>query len=122
MKSPRFQFRLRSLMIVVTLNCIGCGWLLSQATIVWERKAMLKIAPVSWVDDDDTAGLTWLRHVMGDRGIGTIVLDKPTTDEQLNHYRAVFPEASIYRTANPAAQVLTRKQVRPRFMLHDWSG
>jgi hypothetical protein len=32
-----FQFRLRTLMIVVTLFCIAGGWLGNQVRIVWER-------------------------------------------------------------------------------------
>src|SRR5689334_62972 len=104
----RFQFRLRTLMIAVTVFCVVCGWLLSQAAIVWQRKAMLRDAPASWVDDDERAGISWLRRAMGDQGIGTIVLDKTATDKQLDHYRDVFPEASIYRTDNPGAQMRMR--------------
>ena len=52
----RFQFRLRTLMIGVTLFCVVAGWLLSQASVVWERKALLKKAPV-WGADDRDSGL-----------------------------------------------------------------
>ncbi len=37
----RFQFRLRTLMIGVTLLAVPCGYIGWQARIVWERKAML---------------------------------------------------------------------------------
>jgi hypothetical protein len=45
-KRRRFQFRLRTLMIGVTLFCLVAGWLLNQASVVWERKSLLESAPV----------------------------------------------------------------------------
>jgi hypothetical protein len=88
------QFRLRTLLIAVAIVCVAC-----EAATVWQRTAMLKNAPAWWTDReyDNTAEVTWLRRVMGDQGIGTIVLDKTATDEQLESFRAVFPEASVYR-------------------------
>ncbi|HKD36306.1 MAG TPA: hypothetical protein VKB78_05880 [Pirellulales bacterium] len=109
------QFSLRTLLIGVTIFCIAAGWFLSQAATVWTRKAMLKDAPLSWVDDDESAGIPWLRHAMGDRGMGMIVLDKSFTDEQLDHYRSVFPEAFIYRTDIAKAQSLSAAPQRRSF-------
>ncbi len=53
-----FQFSLRTLMIGVTAFCLAAGWLLSQDGVVWERKALLKKAPV-WGADDRDSGLPW---------------------------------------------------------------
>jgi hypothetical protein len=105
----RFQFRLRTLMIGVTVFCLAAGWLLSQASIVWERKALLKRAPVWGVDDND-AGVSSVRHWFGDAGIGLIQLDASASDDELAQYRAAFPEASVFRAPvlplprNPASQ------------------
>jgi hypothetical protein len=109
-----YQFSLRTLMIGVTIFCFVAGWFLSQAAIVWTRKAMLRGAPVWSVDDDETAEIPWYRHAIGDRGIGTIVLDKTFTDEQLDRYRSVFPDASIYRIDIAKARSL-RAAVPHRF-------
>jgi hypothetical protein len=103
-KLPRrrpFQFRLRTLLIVVTLNCVIIGWLGMQATVVRERRAMLSRLPGGYSVDDDGAGISWIRHLFGDQGIGLIQLGGSPTDEQLDRYRTAFPEACIYRTRGP---------------------
>jgi hypothetical protein len=92
----RFQFRLRTLLIGVTLFCIVVGWFLPEASLVWERKAMLKNALAAYVDDNG-AGLSWVRHSLGDIGMGLIQLGPSASDEELSRYRDVFPEASIFR-------------------------
>ena len=97
-----FQFSLRTLIIVVTLNCVITGWLGMQATVVWERRVMLSRFPGGYSVDDDNAGISWIRHLFGDQGIGLIQLGGSPTDEQLHRYRTTFPEACIYRTRRPA--------------------
>jgi hypothetical protein len=92
----RFQFRLRTLLIGVTLFCVIVGWFLHHASLVWERKAMLKNALASYVDDDG-AGLSWVRHSLADMGMGLIQLGPLASDEELSRYRAIFPEASVFR-------------------------
>ena len=57
---------------------------------------MLKNVLVSYVDDD-CAGLSWVRHSLGDTGMGLIQLGASASDEELSRYRDVFPEASIFR-------------------------
>ena len=92
----RFQFRLRTLMIGVTLFCLVAGWLLNQASVVWERKSLLERAPV-WGADDKDSGVPLVRRLFGDSGIGLVQLDVSASDEELAHYRAAFPEASVFR-------------------------
>jgi hypothetical protein len=112
-----YQFSLRTLMIGVTIFCVVAGWFLSQAAIVWKLKAMLDEAPVWSVDDDESAEIPWFRHAIGDRGIGTIVLDKPFTDEQLDRYRTACPDASIYRTDIAKARALSAVSPRRSYYL-----
>jgi hypothetical protein len=97
----RFQFRLRTLMIIVTLNCVCVGWLGMQASIVWERRAMLNRLPGGYAVDDDGSGISWIRHLFGDQGIGIIQIGGSPSDEQLDCYRTAFPEACIFRTRGP---------------------
>ncbi len=92
----RFQFRLRTLLIVVTLFCVVVGWILNQASVVWERKSLLKRAPV-WGADDIGSGVPLVRRLFGDSGVGLVQLDVSASDEELAHYRAAFPEASVFR-------------------------
>jgi hypothetical protein len=97
-------------MIGVTVFCLAAGWLLSQASIVWERKALLKRAPVWGVDDND-AGVSSVRHWFGDAGIGLIQLDASASDDELAQYRAAFPEASIFRA--PVSPLPRQTSQRP---------
>jgi hypothetical protein len=102
MKVPRFQFRLRTLMIVVTLFCISAAWFTEQGRIVHERREILAHEPVSLLDrsTDSNNRLSLVRRWLGDvdcREIGA----EPVSDEELEHYRAVFPEATIKRWSDP---------------------
>jgi hypothetical protein len=107
----RFQFRLRTLMIVVTLFCLLIGWIriLNQANVVWERQSLLKRALV-WGADDTDSGVPLVRRLFGDLGVGLVQLDVSASDEELAHYRAAFPEASVFRA--PVLPRLPRSLVR----------
>src|SRR5690348_16595929 len=85
----RFQFRLRALMIVVTLFCLLVGDGASRAKIVPERQAMR-----DWIESHhgtvyDTFGnaprltVPWLRGVLGDRPVQFVLMHnaRPTHDE-----------------------------------------
>jgi hypothetical protein len=104
----RFQFRLRTLIIVVTLFCLVAGWL-PQASIVWERKSLLKKASV-WGADDTDSGVPLVRRLFGDSGVGLVQLDVSASDEELALYRAAFPEACVFRA--PVLPRLPRTLVR----------
>jgi hypothetical protein len=97
-----FQFSLRSLLIVVTLLAVACGYVGSQAEIVRERKAMLALIRS---EGGDTPGFThykrpppvpWLRRVMGDEWIDTIVLARAVDAEKLADIKQTFPDADLY--------------------------
>jgi hypothetical protein len=93
----RLKFSVRTLWIGVTLNCVVVGWFLPQASLVWERQAMLTSALGAYVDDDG-AGLSWVRHFLGDMGMGLIQLGPSASDAELSRCRALFPEASVFRS------------------------
>jgi hypothetical protein len=101
----RFQFRLRTLMIGVTLLAIPCGYLGWQAKIIRERREaaaryqtirgrestfgplhMLRIQrpPAPWP-------LRW----MGEEGYLTIIVRKGTPADEIARLKGLFPEASV---------------------------
>ena len=98
-----FQFSLRTLLIVVTLFCIAAAWFTEQARIVRERKAILDHdGLISLLDfaTGPSSRISIVRRWLGDvdcREIGA----EPVSDEELEHYRAVFPEATIKRWSDP---------------------
>ncbi len=103
-----FQFSLRSLLVGVTLFCVVVGWILNQANVVWERQSLLKRALV-WGADDTDSGVPLVRRLFGDSGVGLVQLDVSASDEELAHYRAAFPEASVFRapvTPPPPIQII----------------
>jgi hypothetical protein len=64
----RFQFRLRTLMIGVTLFCVAAGWLAVQARAVRDRKGVLYnhahfIILYSFFDEQDR-GANWPPQAM----------------------------------------------------------
>jgi hypothetical protein len=100
----RFQFRLRTLLLAVTVFCVFGGWVLSQAKIVWDRKATLKriteerhaSAMTSLPRLGEPHPIPWLRRLFGDEMITTIVIPKDTPLEERASLRAEFPEAKLY--------------------------
>jgi hypothetical protein len=92
-----FQFRLRTLMIVVTLIAAVCGYVGWQAKIVNERKQLLETGsdgPVVdfTVDKGKDAAIPTIRLWIGDHFF-TSVHVKQKAD--INRYKAAFPEADV---------------------------
>jgi hypothetical protein len=90
------------MMIGVTLFCISAAWFTEQVRFVRERKAILVHEPVSLLDrsPDSSNRLSWVRRWLGDvdcRLIGA----EPVSDEELERYRAAFPEAIVKRWSDP---------------------
>jgi hypothetical protein len=95
----RFQFRLRTLMIGVTLLAVPMGYIGWQAKIVAERKAWLRddrdvsITPASSGAND----IPWMRRWLGDfkvdeiRVRSTLFIDS----EIVKRLHEEFPEATI---------------------------
>ncbi len=105
----RFEFRLRTLLIVVTLFCVVVGGYVGwQAKIVRERKAILErvladrrffVRPARAICDDDSLNksIPRLRWIMGDTWIDSISVSPKTTDDDFEHLKMAFPEARIER-------------------------
>jgi hypothetical protein len=102
MKLPRFQFRLRTLMIVVTLVAVACGYVGWEAKLVKDRKELHKGSDVastgSYVQQKWSFSIrSWLRQRFGDKQYDSIVLKRTASDELLNTYISAFPEAKVRR-------------------------
>jgi hypothetical protein len=95
----RFQFRLRTLMIGVTLLSVVCGYVAHEAKIMLERKALLESGRLSLVGQvaEETRRIPWLRARLGDVDCWIIALDDKTSDLELERVRSSFPEADVRR-------------------------
>ena len=103
----RFQFRLRTLMIGVTLFAlIPCGYVGWQAKIVRERKAWVAQSPFLLRTDtpknvrelaqgDPARTPSRVRLWLGDESIEAIVIPNSSTPEELKLATSLFPEAVV---------------------------
>ena len=98
MKLPRFQFRLRTLMIVVTIFCVVGGYVAHETKIARDRKAMVN--RILYVEGGWTAHNTepnwsppWIRRLLGDESIDEVNLpvDSPLTASEIH---SVLPEVA----------------------------
>ena len=92
----RFQFRLRTVFVVVTLLAVWMGW---QAHIVRHRKEMLDwMIARQWavveLGPDQSPSLPWHRRLMGDRELSIVIPDHGTHENQ-QEVQAAFPKARI---------------------------
>jgi hypothetical protein len=98
----RFQFRLRTLMIGVTLFCVVGGRLGREVTIARERESMRK-----WIEQNggwcgvwlghDECEPPFLRRLFGDRQIGYVHVPQNATDDDIQRIEAVYPNANLLR-------------------------
>jgi hypothetical protein len=94
----RFQFHLRTLLIVVTLLAIPCGYVGSQAGIVRERKAMLENGHLTLSEMSPGRNiLPRIRVWLGDVDCRIMYFDPIVSDTDLERYRVAFPEAHVTR-------------------------
>jgi hypothetical protein len=100
----RLQFRLRTLMIGVTLLAVPLGYLGWQAKIARVRESLLESKRrfvqriVEFGTIDDSLGIiTSLKRWPGDRRYREILLSDETPDDSVLELRSAFPEAVIAR-------------------------
>jgi hypothetical protein len=97
----RFQFRLRTLFIGVTLLAVMCGYVGREAKIARERRAMRdeivaaggQIGPYCRVAANEPP-LPWYRHFLGDRDTGEIVLPDSMVS-RVDEIQQIFPESFV---------------------------
>jgi hypothetical protein len=99
----RFQFRLRTLMIVVTLLAVPMSYVGWQAKIVRERSAMRewvsgqdgRCMQSGYGDDSGVEVPTLIRRWLGDQKVGVVVLLKPVSDDDRERLKDTFPGVQI---------------------------
>ncbi len=96
----RLQFRLRTLMIGVTLFAlIPCGYVGWQAKIVRERRAELNRVVdgrlYGIAGSDERRAIPWIRRVLADQQVYSIMMPVGTDRAELDRLRALFPEAKV---------------------------
>ena len=100
MTLPRFQFSLRTLLIVVTLLAVPCAYVGWQAKIVRDREAALAASlPVRTATGmrEPPTDIPWMRRLLGDKQYAEFVLQDYATDESVAMLRLAFPEATVCR-------------------------
>jgi hypothetical protein len=95
-----FQFRLRTLLIVVTLLAVPCAYVGWQARIVTERRNWLanpQFGSWPWGDDPPNCSLPWIRRLLGDTECIFMIADDAVSDADLAACRSAFPELDVRR-------------------------
>jgi len=118
----RFQFRLRTLMIAVTLLAlIPCGYVGWRAKIVRERKLMLdKVVSLgggyaALVNGRSIGnGPSQIDRLLGDEPIVEISFSKSNVGDRFAGLRAAFPEASIDDLDDPIWSKYRPDDILPR--------
>ena len=92
----KLQFRLQTLLAVVTLSAVLCAYIGWQAKLVREREALsAKRDGVFMVIGADDSEVPLVRRMLGDHEYMSILFDDAPPDAILLRYRAAFPEAEI---------------------------
>jgi hypothetical protein len=94
------QFRLRTLLIGVTVFCVVVGGYVGwQAKIVSKRRNELNRVVdarlVGIADNDEERVIPWIRRVLGDQRVGSIKMLVGTDAAELDRLRVLFPEAKV---------------------------
>jgi hypothetical protein len=104
----RFQFRLRTLMIGVTLLAVPLAYVGWQAKIVRERRAELSRAVdgrlLEICGNGENRVISWIRRVLSDQRVGSIKVLTGTDATELDRLRVLFPEAEV-KVWTPADQI-----------------
>ena len=100
---PRFQFRLRTLMIGVTLLAVPCAYISHEAKVVRERRAILRTIDTAGgrflaINEGDLpAGMTgpgWIRRLLGD--VAVVEIDFHASSLSQDYLKEKFPEADCH--------------------------
>ena len=109
----RFQFRLRTLMIVVTLLAVACGYVGSQAKVARERHQAMATHRTIYPDVNlgprgemyqRWTGVPvirpeapWPLRWFGEQGYWGINSGDTASDDEVANLKRLFPEAEVWR-------------------------
>jgi hypothetical protein len=111
----RFQFRLRTLMVVVTVFAlIPCGYLGWEAKVVRERRLWLahlqaegygpRIGDIVVYAGNGHGGPNNVRRWLGDKEVITIAIPATISEEDKETTLRLFPESNVLQTPAPPKQ------------------
>ncbi len=116
LRRRRFQFSLRTLLIVVGLLSLPCVYVVHEARIVQERRQFLSEHPLLDLDpwylfvrhEPETP---WLRALLGDRAVAAIGVTASTSAAERARIRALFPEAGVDEPPESVAGIGSLDQI-----------
>jgi hypothetical protein len=111
-KRRRFQFRLRTLLILVALLAVPCAYVGWQAKIVQERRQFLdEIRSEGGFASDQLHGPSptpsWIRRVLGDEYAVWLVVNRSIDAQRLSQIKRLFPEAIVVRKNGDAQEIVS---------------
>jgi len=93
-----YQFSLRTLLIVVTLLAVACGYVGWEAKVWRTRKAMVRESEelvVLMFPNEYEGEIPVVRRWLGDHAYTTIWIGAEESEEVFQRYTDVFPEADV---------------------------
>jgi hypothetical protein len=100
-----FQFRLRTLLVAMTVACAVSSWVGYQLNWIRERHAiMANGAPMQnsqvtgrciEISYDNVVDAPWSLRLFGERGYCNLILTFKESDPQTARIRSLFPEALV---------------------------
>jgi hypothetical protein len=104
MTRRRFQFRLRTLFVVVTVVAVACGYIGHEWRIVRERQykeiryngdisGRYRVQPIPGAVRP--ASISWLRQFLGDRPVKAIFMQEGSSADERRRLQELFPEARL---------------------------
>jgi len=106
-----FQFRLRTLLIVIALLATALGWLGWQLRFIRSRRMamdetrkwavetnQMRRALPYWTEVRDPEEIPWYRRALGDATVARVLIINGggATDDDARRLRELFPEADIW--------------------------
>jgi hypothetical protein len=120
----RFQFRLRTLMIVVTLLALPGAYVATQAKFVRARSAWktryehCHFPCISWGGTYDGPDLPPVRRWLGDQPVSFVLFEYGVAQDDVDEAKTLFPEAEInINLVSPGYRAEDRKPAPPGLTL-----
>jgi hypothetical protein len=109
-----FRFSLRTMLVLVTLVCVVCGYLGWALNWKRQRNVVLMQLPLAEIGDISDAPL--LLRLFGVDGVKYVLVSKSVLKQDLDRMRALFPEAEVQKSQfvhPPTIDTLTFDPVDP---------
>ncbi len=107
MRRPRFQFRLRTLFVMMTIVAVACWHVSGEWRAVHARRSYISRNQNVFDGPDSTDTPTWLCRRFGDKCHGLVILHDGATEDDFSEAKALFPEADVVSGPAPIAGTLS---------------